>query len=65
MEKIYKPLYPETGGPPLGFACGRCTDVVRTKKGVLLHLWLKHRVKLQLKIDLDAISEEELVKLDE
>jgi hypothetical protein len=64
MKPIYTALYPEHGGPAKGFLCGSCPDVTRTRIGMLRHLWRKHRIKVQLKIDLDAVTEEQLVELD-
>lgn len=66
MEKIYKPLYPEHGGPAQGFVCGSCSDVTRTKIGMMRHLWRKHMIKIQLDMDFEKVpvKEEELTWLD-
>jgi hypothetical protein len=60
MEKIYKALYPEHGGPAQGFMCGSCPRVLRTRIGMLRHLWRKHKIKVQLSIDFKDNSKEEL-----
>jgi hypothetical protein len=67
MPPLYTPLFPESGGQPKAFLCSqgpRCKDVTRTRKGMVLHLWRKHKVKVQLKMDFQQTSEEELAWLD-
>ncbi len=50
MSKIYRPLYPPEGGPCSGYACGECKAVTRTKKGMILHLWTCHGIRIQLRL---------------
>ena len=63
---LYVPLYLPEGGKPLAFKCGAspCAAVTRTRRGMLLHLWRKHKIKAQLEMDLDKMTEEELSWLD-
>ena len=51
MEAAYKPLYPAEGAPCSGYQCNakpeECRRVVRTYRGMILHLILAHGVRLQ------------------
>lgn len=49
MADLIEPLYPAAGGPPLAWTCGvdRCMAVTRTRRGLVTHLWRKHKIKLQ------------------
>ena len=53
---VFVALYESNGGPPHGFLCRvdpkNCQKVVRTRKGINFHLWRKHRVRIQLEMDL-------------
>lgn len=55
---MYTPLYPPDGGPCRAYVCeapvdGKvCGDVTKTRRGILLHLQLKHRIVLQDKLPL-------------
>jgi hypothetical protein len=52
----YAPLYPpdgakgESGVPVRAYGCNHCGKVVPTHKGIRLHLQLKHKIVLQLKL---------------
>jgi len=73
MEKVYKALYPELGGPAKAFVCGvdpSCSDVTRTRIGMIRHLWRKHKVKIQISLDFEKpapadVVEKELTWLDQ
>jgi len=67
---VFKPLYPAEGGYPLGYVCQadpeKCRKVVRTRRGMVLHLWRRHKVRLQLEIDLrDTKPAEDLTWMDQ
>jgi hypothetical protein len=68
---VFKALYPDDGGRPLGYVCRVdpevCKKVVRTRRGMVLHLWRRHKVRLQLEIDLrDALPlKEDLSWMDQ
>ena len=66
---VFEALYSKDGGLPLGYICKadpyKCKRVVRTRKGIVLHLWRVHKVRLQLVIDLrDTRPVEDLTVLD-
>ena len=49
-KPAYKPLYPAEGAPCSGYQCNavpECRRVVRTYRGMILHLILAHGVRLQ------------------
>lgn len=60
---VFEALYSQSGGPPHGYFCraelDKCKRVVRTRRGMVLHLWRRHRVRLQLEIDLRDTKLEE------
>ena len=50
---VYKPLYPQEGAPCSGYQCNavpECRRVVRTYRGMILHLILAHGVRLQAEL---------------
>lgn len=59
-EQLYTPLYPPTGSPCRGFVCeaataGKiCGAVTKTRRGMLLHLQLKHRIVLQPNLEMET-----------
>jgi hypothetical protein len=61
-------LYSDAGGPPRGFVCcvdpEKCRKVVRTRKGINLHLWRKHKVRAQLEMDLAMDRKEDFTWMD-
>lgn len=50
----YIPLYPPEGGAPAAYQCRQCLTPKRTKKGIISHLWQKHKVRIQLVLDFEA-----------
>lgn len=50
---LYEPLYPPAGAPCRAFYCCICQSVMRTERGVKLHLLRKHKLKLQMDLKFD------------
>lgn len=60
---IFKALYPEEGGAPLGFSCNwtdRCKKTTRTERGMWAHLSRTHKVKRQPAFDFKSNAGEEV-----
>lgn len=51
--KIFHPLYPQDGGPPLGYSCSKCKDVTKTQRGMWAHLRVVHGITKQAKLNFD------------
>lgn len=65
---IFKALYPEEGGAPLGFSCNwtdmgpipfMCGKVTKTQRGMWAHLSRAHKIKRQPSFDLKSNKGEE------
>jgi hypothetical protein len=55
MSEICRKLYDiVNGGGAAAFQCGVCGSVTHTWRGFKLHLWFKHKMKLQEGLDFDA-----------
>lgn len=59
MADLFSALYPREGGAPRAFACNsaNCAGITRTAAGMVKHLWLRHRVRLQGELFGDRLPE--------